>query len=180
MDLFTRQSQADGRRQQQLAATGQAAATAMTVQMAAIRAAAAAVGGAKEKFGYRVGDVVFYTRGGRTFESGNALVYGCEGEVTDVGGRNKLIGVTFPGNKKEVGCHISALSHTAPPTRIEMEENENKRQKLEQRTKQRADDAAAFPTPLPTRSAPSSERMTRPPLKRTTEQRRDAHEQRAR
>jgi hypothetical protein len=144
-DQFARASHEDAQRQQQIAARGEALAAAMVEKekekarvaaaaaekkkealkkitethnseyAAKAAAAAAAVGGAKEKFGYRVGDVVFYTRGGRTFESGNVLVYGCEGEVTDVGGRNKLIGVTFPGNKEEVGCHISAISHTAAP-----------------------------------------------------------------
>ena len=92
--------------------------------MATAKAAAtAAAGGAEEKGGYRVGDVVFFTGPSRNVAAGHRVVNGNEGKVTDVVGiknlplvpKDKKISVLFPMNDTAVECLISELSRTAPP-----------------------------------------------------------------
>ena len=77
--------------------------------------------------GYTVGDKVFYTGASHTFDDGDTLVHGGQGEVagpaTGENTKGKGVAVLFPGNKLNVACYLTnvcrlrAASAAAPHTR---------------------------------------------------------------
>ena len=61
--------------------------------------------------GYVVGDKVCYMGTGETFDSGNRLEHGKQGEVvgpaTSETHRGKGVAVLFPGNKGAINCYLT-------------------------------------------------------------------------
>ena len=75
--------------------------------------------------GYRVGEKVFFTGASETVSTGDKLVHGQQGEVTEPAAaethKGKGVEVLFPGNKGTVGCWLTtvrrlrAASAATPP-----------------------------------------------------------------
>ena len=63
--------------------------------------------------GYTVGDKVFYTGASHTFDDGDTLVHGGQGEVagpaTGENTKGKGVAVLFPGNKGNVSCYLDTV-----------------------------------------------------------------------
>ena len=63
--------------------------------------------------GYTVGEQVYYTGASETFESGNQLEHGKQGEVvgpaTSESLKGKGVAVLFPGNKDAVDCFLDSV-----------------------------------------------------------------------
>ena len=61
--------------------------------------------------GYTVGERVYFTEESQTFESGNRLEYGKQGEVvgpaTGEGTKGKGVAVSFPGNKGAISFYLN-------------------------------------------------------------------------
>ena len=68
--------------------------------------------------GYTVGDKVYFTGCGKTFDSGNRLEHGKQGEVTGpatserTGGRG--LAVLFPGNEGALDCCFTEARRLPP------------------------------------------------------------------
>ena len=56
--------------------------------------------------GYAVGEQVYYTGAAGTFENGDRVVHGEQGEVVGPAISVKGVAVRFPGNKGTVSCHL--------------------------------------------------------------------------
>ena len=71
--------------------------------------------------GYVVGDKVYYTGTSETFQSGNRLEHGKQGEVvrpaTGQRHRGKGVAVLFPSNKGVVDCYLYQARRLPPPHR---------------------------------------------------------------
>ena len=70
--------------------------------------------------GYTVGEQVYYTGASHTFEWGDRLEHGKQGEVvgpaTSENQKGKGVKVLYPGNKDVISCYLSqARRHAAPP-----------------------------------------------------------------
>ena len=70
--------------------------------------------------GYKVGEKVFFTGASHTFDDGNKLVHGQQGEVTGPAinetHTGKGVAILFPGNKSWVDCYLTSVRrHCAPP-----------------------------------------------------------------
>ena len=67
---------------------------------------------------YTVGDKVYYTGTGETFEDGDRLGHGKQGEVvgpaTSKSYRGKGVAVLFPGNKGAINCFLTNVRHPQP------------------------------------------------------------------
>ena len=65
--------------------------------------------------GYKVGEKVFFTGASLTFDDGDKLVHGQQGEVAGpvATGRvkGKGVAVRFPGNKGYVNCYLNTVRH---------------------------------------------------------------------
>ena len=63
--------------------------------------------------GYRVGEKVFFTGGSHTFDDGNKVVHGQQGEVAGPAilenHKGKGVAVLFPGNKGNAECYLVAV-----------------------------------------------------------------------
>jgi hypothetical protein len=72
--------------------------------------------------GYTVGDKVYYTGTGETFDNGDWLEHGTQGEVvgpaTRRRHRGKGVAVLFPGNKRAVECYLTQARRLPPPTAL--------------------------------------------------------------
>ena len=72
--------------------------------------------------GYVVGDKVYYTGTSETFQSGNRLEHGQQGEVmgptTSERQKGKGVAVLFPGNKDEIECSLTKARRLPPPTAL--------------------------------------------------------------
>ena len=70
--------------------------------------------------GYMAGDKVYYTGTSETFQSGNRLEHGQQGEVmgptTSERQRGKGVAVLFPGNKGAINCYLTKARRLPPPT----------------------------------------------------------------
>ena len=72
--------------------------------------------------GYTVGEQVYYTGSSHTFEDGDRLEHGKQGEVmgpaTDESFRGKGVDVRFPGNKDAISCYLTEVRRRCaqPPT----------------------------------------------------------------
>ena len=78
--------------------------------------------------GYAVGEQVYFTGTGETYESGNRVVHGQQGEVvgpaTLESHKGKGVEVRFPGNKSAINCRLTsvrrrrrrAATHSSPPS----------------------------------------------------------------
>ena len=66
--------------------------------------------------GYTVGEKLYYIGSSETFESGNRVVHGEQGEVMgpSMMYEGRLM-IKFPNNKGTVGCSLDALSRSPPP-----------------------------------------------------------------
>ena len=76
--------------------------------------------------GYKVGEKVFFTGASETWDDGDKLVHGQQGEVvgpaTIETHKGKGVAVRFPCNKGNVECYLYAVrrlraAHAATPTR---------------------------------------------------------------
>ena len=71
--------------------------------------------------GYTIGDKVYYTGASATFESGNRLEHGKQGEVvgpaTGERHRGKGVKLLFPGNKGWIECYLTQARRLPPPHR---------------------------------------------------------------
>ena len=79
-----------------------------------------------------VGEQVYYTGTGKTFENGDQLEQGEQGEVVvlpqglEQGEQGKGVVVYFPGNKRPTSCYLSevrrrrrcAATHSSPPAQL--------------------------------------------------------------
>ena len=74
--------------------------------------------------GYKVGDKVFYTGSSKTWDDGDKLVHGQQGEVTGPGTARKdgkeCVAVLFHGNKDLINCSLTSArrlraAHAANP-----------------------------------------------------------------
>ena len=79
--------------------------------------------------GYTVGEQVYYTGASHTFECGDRLERGKQGEVVEVtlrkGSEGKGLHVLFPGNKGAINCYLisvcrrhRAATHSSPPPQL--------------------------------------------------------------
>ena len=70
--------------------------------------------------GYTVGEQVYYTGLAKTFENGNRLEHGKQGEVmgpfTSKNTGDKGVAVLFPGNKGAVSCYLTKVCRHAATT----------------------------------------------------------------
>ena len=61
--------------------------------------------------GYTVGEQVYFTGAGKTFESGDRLEHGKQGEVVGPAAsestKGKGVKVHFPGNKEAINCSLT-------------------------------------------------------------------------
>ena len=69
--------------------------------------------------GYTVGEQVYFTGTSETFENGDQVEHGKQGEVVGPGTTGEGVLVRFPGNKGEINCHLDHVrrgrSHAKPP-----------------------------------------------------------------
>ena len=71
--------------------------------------------------GYAVGDKVFYTGKDKTWDDGDKLVHGQQGEVTGPATaeshKGKGVAVLFPGNTASINCYLDSVRRlrSAPP-----------------------------------------------------------------
>ena len=60
--------------------------------------------------GHDLGEQLYFTGSNQTFESGDKLVHGQQGEVagpaTHESVKGKAVAVLFPGNKGSISCHL--------------------------------------------------------------------------
>ena len=75
--------------------------------------------------GYMAGDKVYYTGTSETFQSGNRLEHGQQGEVmgptTSERQKGKGVAVLFPGNKGTINCsltNVRACRHPQLPVAL--------------------------------------------------------------
>ena len=63
--------------------------------------------------GYKVGEKVFYTGAGNTWDDGDKVLHGQQGEVTGPGTgkvyEGKGVKVLFPGNKDRINCLLTTV-----------------------------------------------------------------------
>ena len=63
--------------------------------------------------GYTVGEQVYLTGAGKTFEDGGRVVHGEQGEVvgpaTSESHKGKGVAVRFPGNKDAIQCFLTSV-----------------------------------------------------------------------
>ena len=110
--------------------------------------------------GYRVGDEVFYTGGGKTWPDGDRLVYGGKGEVVGPATGEEVstcVDVQFPGNTDAIDCYLDHLSRAAPPTTLpttDDEEEEDDSEDEEDANTDAASDANAGTTAASTSPPP--------------------------
>ena len=67
--------------------------------------------------GYKVGEKLYFTGGSQTFESGDRLVHGEQGEVMGPGTgqwKGRLL-IKFPNNNDNAACPLDELSRSPPP-----------------------------------------------------------------
>ena len=67
--------------------------------------------------GYKVGEKLYYTGASETFDDGDRLVHGEQGEVTGPYDRQweGRLAMKFPDNKSMIACTLDALSRSPPP-----------------------------------------------------------------
>ena len=77
--------------------------------------------------GYTVGEQVYFTGTSQTFENGDRLVHGKQGEVagptpSEINHKGKYMQVRFPGNKVEINCLLNQVRrrrrHAATPAAV--------------------------------------------------------------
>ena len=62
--------------------------------------------------GYTAGDTVFYTGASATWDDGDKLAHGQQGEVVGPGTGDEAlmhVDVLFPGNKGSIECHVTEV-----------------------------------------------------------------------
>ena len=65
--------------------------------------------------GYKVGEKLYYIGASQTWDDGDRLVHGEQGEVTGPGEWEGLLEIKFPNNKDTIGCPLDELSRSPPP-----------------------------------------------------------------
>ena len=67
--------------------------------------------------GYKVGEKVFFTGEGKTWDDGDKRMHGQQGEVVGPTTTGKGVLVRFPGNKDNIGCNLTQVRrlYTAAP-----------------------------------------------------------------
>ena len=67
--------------------------------------------------GYKVGEKLYFIGASQTFESGNRLVHGEQGEVMgpETGANESKLLIKFPNNKGNIACTLDSLSRSPPP-----------------------------------------------------------------
>ena len=72
---------------------------------------------------YRVGDAVYYTGASETFQNGDGVVYGEQGEVIAATSTvpDKRVRVQFPNNADWVDCLLTELCRTKPPDEVRID-----------------------------------------------------------
>ena len=72
---------------------------------------------------YRVGDAVYYTGASETFQNGDGVVYGEQGEVIAATSTvpDKRVRVQFPNNTDWVDCLLTELCRTKPPDEVRID-----------------------------------------------------------
>ena len=69
--------------------------------------------------GYTVGEQVYFTWTSESFENGDQVEHGKQGEVVGPGTTGEGVLVRFPGNKGEINCHLDHVRrgrrHAQPP-----------------------------------------------------------------
>ena len=72
--------------------------------------------------GYTVGDKVYYTGTGETFDNGDLLEHGKQGELVGPASRErhrgKGVAVLFTGNKSAIECYLTQARRLPPPTAL--------------------------------------------------------------
>ena len=65
--------------------------------------------------GYKVGEKLYYTGASHTFDDGDRLVHGEQGEVMGPGNHEGQLLIKFPNNKGNINCTLDELSRSPPP-----------------------------------------------------------------
>ena len=67
--------------------------------------------------GYQMGEMLYFTGYSETFDDGNRLVHGQQGEVVgpDLSEQDRRIKMRFAGNTGVIGCLLLTLSRDPPP-----------------------------------------------------------------
>ena len=65
--------------------------------------------------GYTVGEQVYFTWTSESFENGDQVEHGKQGEVVGPGTTGEGVLVRFPGNKGEINCHLDHVRRGRPP-----------------------------------------------------------------